>query len=228
MMQKLISIRAGLTNCYLLAEHGNCLLVDTSTKGYPEKLIKAITSRGYAMSDLKFIFLTHAHYDHAGSAKALKDASGASVIIHESEKENIAEGFMRIPKGTTPMHKFISYMGRNGPMERKIGGYAPVKADMVFSDALDLREFGFDARIIHTPGHTVGSSTLIVGDKAVVGDAMFNMTGSYYPGFANDEPTLKKTWQKLLQLDVMRYLPSHGKPIEKAKLRAYIERRSIL
>jgi glyoxylase-like metal-dependent hydrolase (beta-lactamase superfamily II) len=227
-MQKLIPIRAGFTNCFLLVENGNCLLVDTSTRDHAEKLIKAITSRGFALSDLKFIFLTHCHYDHAGSAKSIQEASGARVIVHESEKESLAEGFMRIPKGTSAIYKFISFMGRKGPMERKIGGYAPVNADMTFKDALDLSDDGFNARVIHTPGHTVGSSTLIVGDQAVVGDAMFNMTGNYYPGFANDEPVLLKTWQQLIQLDVKRYYPSHGKPIEKSKLLAFIKKRKLL
>jgi glyoxylase-like metal-dependent hydrolase (beta-lactamase superfamily II) len=227
-MQKIIPIRAGFTNCYLLVNGGQCLLVDTGTKEQSEKLMKAITTRRYTMSDLKFIFLTHSHYDHAGSAKVIQEASGAQVIIHETEKENLAEGFTRIPKGTSTVFKFISFMGRNGPMERKIGNYAPVSADMVFTDKLSLDGYGFDAEIIHTPGHTAGSSTLIVGEQAIVGDAMFNMTGNYYPGFANDEQTLKKTWQKLIQLDVKRYLPSHGKPIEKAKLLAFIERRRIL
>jgi glyoxylase-like metal-dependent hydrolase (beta-lactamase superfamily II) len=60
-----------------------------------------------------------------------------------------------------------------------------------------------------------------------VGDAMFNLSGNYYPGFANDEPTLIQTWKQLLELDVRWYYPSHGRRIEKSNLLKYLKRKNI-
>jgi glyoxylase-like metal-dependent hydrolase (beta-lactamase superfamily II) len=63
----------------------------------------------------------------------------------------------------------------------------------------------------------VGSSSLVVGDKVIVGDAMFNLGGKFYPGFANDEKTLVKSWKTFAGLEVSWYYPSHGKRIGKAQ-----------
>jgi glyoxylase-like metal-dependent hydrolase (beta-lactamase superfamily II) len=158
----------------------------------------------------------------------IKERTGAKVLVHQSEAEYLEDGFMRIPKGTSPLYKFISYMGRKGPMERKIGGYDPVQPDVTFNDSMSLEPLGFDGKVIHTPGHTRGSSTLVLDDRALVGDAMFNLSGNYYPGFANDEETLMQTWKQLLELDVKWYYPSHGRRIEKSNLVKYIKRKKIV
>jgi glyoxylase-like metal-dependent hydrolase (beta-lactamase superfamily II) len=188
-------------------------------------------SRGFSTGDLKAIFLTHAHFDHAGSVAEMQRQTGAKIILHQSEAAYLKNGFTRIPKGTTPLFKFISNMGRkgrNGRIEKFIGAYEPAEPDILFNDSLSLESLGFDAEIIHSPGHTVGSSTLITGDTALVGDAMFNLNGNYYPGFANDEETLAKTWKKLIDLNVRWYYPSHGKRIEKGKLIEFVRKKGII
>lgn len=228
MNPKLTVVRAGFTNVYFLEQNGKFLLVDTSSRGQAEKIIKSTCFQGQKPEDLIYIFLTHSHYDHAGSVAQLKSKTGAKVILHESELKYLKDGFATIPKGTNTVFKIISRLGKMGKRERKIGWYESSDAEIVFNETLSLEPFGFDAEIIHTPGHTEGSSSLIVGDKAIVGDAMFNMMGSYYPGFANDEPTLKETWKKLFALDVKWYYPSHGKRISKEKVMAEASKRKII
>ena len=217
MQTKLISFNTGFANVFLVIQDRNILLVDTGNRNKEEKILKGIASRGYKNEDIKYIFLTHSHYDHAGSAAALKEITGAKIIVHESEVDDLKEGFMRIPKGTSPLFKAISFMGRNFGLERKIGSYRSIVADITFTRTFDLNPMGFDAKIIHSPGHTKGSSSVIVGDKAIVGDAMFNMGGKFYPGFANDEKSLFETWKSLSELEVNWYYPTHGKRIGKAQ-----------
>lgn len=213
----MISLRAGIANVFLIFEKGKILLVDTGTKNQEKRILKAITSRGYKIEDLNFILLTHTHFDHAGSVARLKEITGATVVLHESEAGNLVEGFTRIPKGTNLLFRFISNMGRKSGIEKKIGSFKPCKPDIIYRDSLDMNIHGFTARIIHTPGHTKGSSTLQVGDRAFVGDAMFNLFGKVYPDFANDEELLLKTWQLLSELDVEWYYPSHGKRVRKSR-----------
>ena len=81
--------RIGFTNVYLLVEKGKALLVDTGGRGKMKKLQKAINSVGLSNNDLKYIFLSHTHYDHAGSTANLKDLTGAEVIVHKSEAKNL-------------------------------------------------------------------------------------------------------------------------------------------
>lgn len=210
--------RIGFTNVFLLIQNGQCLLVDTGSRGEEEKLRKVIISSGFKLEDLKYIFLTHTHYDHAGSTANLKDLTGAQIIVHKSEAENLLHGFKPIPKGTSLLFKVISKAGKfKESVELRVGGYPPVKPDITFENKLSLKQHGFDAEIRHIPGHTIGSSGLVVGDKAIIGDCMFNMQGMIYPGFADDEEELAKTWQMILDWDVNWFYPSHGKRFSKAE-----------
>lgn len=228
MKMKLIPFRAGFTNVYFVIENGNILLIDTGTRNLEEKILKSIKSRGYQPNDLKLIFLTHTHYDHAGSVAALKRLTGAKIIVHESEANCLVKGFTPIPKGTNPLFRFISKMGKMKRVEPKIAWYEKTRADILFQENLSLNDFGFSAEIFHSPGHTMGSSSLRSGENIFVGDAMFNLRGSFYPGFANDEEALRETWNKFSELDVKWFYPAHGKRISKDEWLKYAGRKNLL
>jgi len=210
-MIKIIPIKAGVGNCFLVIQNNKFFLVDTGNAGYEDKILTAITSRGLNPLDLQFIFLTHTHYDHAGSAYAIKEKTGSKIIVHESEADYLINGFHPIPNGTSPFFKIIIAFGRIN--EKSRSSFKAVIPDITFSDSIDLQEFGLDAKIIHTPGHTKGSSCLIIDKYAFVGDTMFNIMGKIYPPFANDTDLLIKSWKKLHDSNLCYYYPAHGKRI---------------
>lgn len=228
MKTKFISFRSGFTNVYLLIHDRNILLVDTGTRNLENKILKFITSRGFKINDLKLIFLTHTHYDHTGCVAKLKQLTGAKVIVHVSEAGFLKEGFTHIPKGTNPLFKFISWMGRRERIEQKMAWYEKTEPDIIFNERLAMQSLGFEAEIFHSPGHTFGSSSLKVGDRVIVGDAMFNLKGSYWPGFADDEKTLRITWKKFSEMDVSWFYPGHGKRISKENFLSYAQKKGIL
>ncbi|MBP1668661.1 MAG: Zn-dependent hydrolase, partial [Bacteroidetes bacterium] len=90
--------------------------------------------------------------------------------------------------------------------------YDPCKADLVIEERFDLNDLGFNAYILHTPGHTPGSISLIVDDEiALVGDCMFGVfRNSAFPPFALDSDQLIESWKKLLDTGCRLFLPSHG------------------
>ncbi len=216
METKIIPVQAGVGAAYLVITGNRFFLVDTGSPGKGMKMLKAITSRGLNPEHLSFIFLTHTHYDHAGSTAQLKKLTGAKIIVQALEAGKLSNGYSGTPNGTNPLFKGISYLGKR--FKSPLNMYEPVEADVVFEEKLDLKEYGIDGYIIHTPGHTSGSSSLILGTKAFVGDAMFHWWKYIYPPFANDEATLLKSWEKLLNLQVDTYFPAHGKPLVKDKV----------
>ena len=216
MSLKIIPIRTGVGNAYLVIADKDFFLVDSGTSGHEKKIVKAITSRGLELNKLQFIFLTHTHYDHAGCAAFLKKLTNTKIIVHTSEAEKLASGYSGVPNGTNPLFKVISFFGKK--IKKPFHVFEPVEPDITFNEKFDLAEFGIQGQIIHTPGHTSGSSSLIIENMAFVGDTVFNIMSFIYPTFANDENTLLMSWKKLLNQDVDTYYPAHGKPLSKDKL----------
>lgn len=92
-----------------------------------------------------------------------------------------------------------------------------LKVDIVLEGDEDLHEFGVSGRVIHTPGHTEGSISLILSDgKAIVGDLMMGgilfKKVPHYPLFANDISRLRESIRKIIQLSPKVIYASHGGP----------------
>jgi glyoxylase-like metal-dependent hydrolase (beta-lactamase superfamily II) len=94
----------------------------------------------------------------------------------------------------------------------------PARVDIALEDGgLSLEEFGIPAQVVYTPGHTLGSlSILLENGDAIVGDLA--MSAKYLrlspgtPIFAEDAGMIKPSWKKLLDLGAKQIFPAHGKP----------------
>lgn len=207
--QKIISFRIGYSNSILLINGENSVLVDTGTKNQGELLLQKIIDCGLNPGDIKLIILTHTHFDHTANTQFLKEKTGAQVVVHESEKESLSNGFTKIPKGTLPFTKVTSWLGRN--LVPFIGKYKAVKPDIVVKSMLDLTPWNINGFVLHTPGHTDGSISVILGKEALVGDTFFNRGYNIiFPPFADSPETLLKTWQMLFDLGIKEIYPGHG------------------
>ncbi|MEX2599560.1 MAG: MBL fold metallo-hydrolase, partial [Dehalococcoidia bacterium] len=69
-------------NIFLLASGDGLTLVDSGLPGDARAILRFIQALGHDTAELRRIILTHGHPDHTGSAKALRDATGAEVLIH--------------------------------------------------------------------------------------------------------------------------------------------------
>lgn len=181
------------------------VLVDTGLGKYRNKLMKNLDNLLNGKK-LSYLVLTHAHYDHVENASIIREKYGAKIIIHRNEAEYLMQGTTPIPNGTNFLTHMVVYMGK------RINGlkmYQKASADIKVDDYYSLSP---NCYLIHTPGHTDGSMTLIVDDEvALVGDAMFGVfRGSVFPPFANDVPNMIRSWNKLLQTSCNIYLPGHG------------------
>jgi glyoxylase-like metal-dependent hydrolase (beta-lactamase superfamily II) len=169
----------GPINIYLIAEDP-ITLIDTGPK--TDEAIAALTFQikqfGFRIEDIQRIILTHTHEDHCGLANWLQQISGAPVYVHEWERSNLAErGKTRINKNL--LEKIGVTTEELNQMEQH---YAQVKSYAEAVENLktyrDEHEFEFASgslSVVHTPGHTPGSSclwraatrTLIAGDTVL-------------------------------------------------------------
>lgn len=79
-------------NIYMVDTGEGVVLIDSGTGLDPERVDANIESHGYTMQDIKAIFLTHYHGDHACGAARLQKLSGAPIYAPELEADAIREG----------------------------------------------------------------------------------------------------------------------------------------
>lgn len=139
------------------------------------------------------------------------------------ESEFAQKGYGPLPKATMFVTRPIAYLGKL--LERKVAPFTPFTVDIPVDEYLSLNETGLNIEIIHTPGHTQGSISVIVDREiAIVGDAMFGVfPGSIFPPFANDVPLMKRSWKKLLDTGCVLFLPGHGRKINRELLEKKIK-----
>ena len=174
--------------------------------------------------------MTHVHYDHVGALSAVRERCGCPVAVHTKERSILESGLSVLPSGTNPFADAVLHMG-DRLVERGIFGFKPVKPDIIVDDEMDLSPFGVEGKIVPTPGHTVGSISVLLPDhNAYVGDTVitFPFFPSYpiYPPFADNHGMLLETWELLLNRNVRRIHQAHGREVSNDQLRrAYESRR---
>lgn len=195
---------------FLIYRPGEAILVDCGTSGSEEKILETISRAGLTPTMVKLLILTHAHFDHAGSAGKLKELTGCKIMVHFSEAARLEKGFAPIPNGTRWKAKLLVSLGRT--FARQIGKFPGAKADLLVKEFSDLQAFGFTGRVIHTPGHTHGSMVVLLKNgELFAGDTLFGLEGKqHFPPFAEDLPALIRSWEKIRELNVKTIYPAHG------------------
>lgn len=223
-MEKILRIKAGTSNVYLIKNGLNSILIDAGNKNKHKKIARVIRKHGLKETDIKLIILTHTHYDHTGSLAELKKRTGAKVVVSENEAEALKKGCTPYPKGTNAFFRFIVMIGKK--FFSSMAQFSPVQPDILVDDNFDLSEYDFKGYIASTPGHTDGSITVILEDKyAVLGDTAFSIFPQVYPPFANNPELLGRSWEKLLKSGIIYCFPGHGRPFPVEKLQRTFEKK---
>jgi len=205
---RIIRILSGRSNVFLVTNGTKNILVDTGC-GFEWRLLLLRLNK-LTVYHIDCLILTHSHFDHAGNATRIRKIFKTPVIIHSKEARNLASGLSPVPAGTFGWSKVIVKMLSGiGPL---IGRYRSCRNDINVDSIYEMDDFGINAYIMHTPGHTAGSVSVIIDNEiAIVGDTMFGIfPGSAFPPFAEDQRQLVNSWGKLLDTGCSLFLPSHG------------------
>lgn len=178
-------------NCYLLDEDGKALLIDPADSA--DFILEQIQRQNL---DLVGIVATHGHFDHVMAAGEIQ-LSYPHLSLHINKKDEFL--LRRLPE--TAKH-FLGF----DPTVVPVRLTADLKAGMITIDT-------FTFQVIHTPGHTPGSSCLYFKERGILfsGDTLFQSGIGRYDFDYSDKADLKNSLQKILKLpEETRILPGHG------------------
>lgn len=211
---KIYPFTLGIDHCYLI-QGDRIIMIDGGAPNQAKCFLKSLERLSIQPTDIHLLILTHGHWDHIGSANAIKKLTGASIALHRREEEWLERSLKPLPPGVTPWgHVFVSLMAVFMPLV-----HIPASdVDIVLGDSeVSLAEYGIPGNIIYTPGHTYGSvSILLEGGEAFVGDLAMNgfplRFKAGFPILAEDMQKVRESWQMLLDRGARTVYPGHGKP----------------
>ena len=181
------------TNCWLVSDGAGGPLVVIDPAGDDadaERLIEAVDDR-----EVAWVVLTHGHFDHLGAVEPLVAATGAPIAIHEADAHRITDP---APAGTGGA--LFGYDHVSPPADRVLRD-----GDIVEAGALSLQ-------VLHTPGHTKGSISLVGHGHLFSGDTLFagSVGRSDFPG-GDPRELAQSIAERLAPLpDETRVHPGHG------------------
>ena len=139
-------------NCYLIIdEKANAsALVDCSV--WNEKMEELIGD-----TELKYILLTHGHYDHIGGVKEVQKRYGAKAVISDEDKEMLSNPVYSLAAITRSTQDCTT-------------------PDLIVKDGDELELGNIKIKVLSTPGHTKGGVCYIADNALFSGDTLFCMS----------------------------------------------------
>lgn len=185
----IVNVGYDSTNFYLLDIKNGKLLVDCGFPGTLPKLSAELKRKGCSIGEIKYFLPTHYHPDHAGLAQELT-GHGIKLIALEEQAGGIPALTEFFKSKKYPYHEFHP-------------------GNTINLKCTDSRRFlaglGLNGEILHTPGHSPDSVTLILDDG-------FAFTGDLKPVFtlSEDDKLSKESWDKINCHKIKRIYPGHG------------------
>ena len=189
--------------CYLIVTPKGNILINTGLAASLATIKANIEALGFKFSATKILLTTQAHYDHMGAMAAIKEITGAEMMVDEGDSTVVADG---------------------GRSDYALGGnscsYTPVRINRILHNGDTIQLGDMKLVMLHHPGHTKGScsflfdvkdkkrsySVLIANMPTIVTDKKFSDIPAY-PGIESDY-TYSLDAMKDLSFDI--WLASHA------------------
>lgn len=200
-------IRLRMSLAYLIESDNELILVDAGLRGEEGRILAEMArlNRG----ELGLIYITHAHLDHYGSAAAVRRMTGAPIAIHKSDAPAMAAGETRLGSARGQGKLLAALLPLVNPLLRP----EPAEADILLDDDQHLDNLRLKMQALYTPGHTVGSTCLIVEDTIAFSGDLVTTTGRPHVqrAFAEDWDQISHSVRRLQQSAPEWVFPGHGR-----------------
>ena len=197
-------------NVFLVRDAGEAVLVDSGFSDDESFNQRMEMLREAGVERLKYIFLTHHHYDHSSGAHRLRAATGAQIVVHRDEEplltsaEEEETGDFEIPED----QKEAREQARKWRAEA-----AKATPDVRVSDGEVLTVGGLHLRCMHLPGHTAGHLCLLLEEDSLLfaGDNVLGVgTAAIGPPPHGDMAEYLRSLEKMRDAGAALLVPGHG------------------
>jgi hydroxyacylglutathione hydrolase len=194
---------------YMILDNG-ITLIDAGMGHSEKRILEEIKKSGYGPADIRQIIVTHAHPDHIGGLKALRDISGARVMASAVDADAV-EGTKPVP---IPKSSFaMAFLLR---LIRPFLRHVPCPVDVRLRDKDVIPVLG-GLVVVELPGHTPGNIGLYCPSKNVLfsGDTL-RMKGDEFIeplNYQGNETQSLASIKKMGSLDYEVMLSGHDQPI---------------
>lgn len=215
-------------NVHLIVDGGEGALVDA---GFPDddSISKRLEMLGqFRDLRLRYIVITHHHFDHASGAHKLREASGARIVMHKDEAPLLRRAATEeLPSDVEVPPERKEWQERTRRWREEAAKGAP---DDLVSDGDTLGIGGLTLRMVHSPGHTAGhlSPFLEAGRVLFAGDNVLGVgTTAVPPPPHGDMAQYVDSLRKMQSLEAKVMCCGHGPAVREPdrKLQELIDHR---
>jgi glyoxylase-like metal-dependent hydrolase (beta-lactamase superfamily II) len=195
-------------NCFLIKKEDEYFMVDTGFTASRRQVEIELERLGCSPGALKLILITHGDFDHTGNAVYLRQKFGTKIAMHAGDAGMLKNGDMfyqrkfdnRLLRGI--MKAFLPFKVENRGI-----------ADIFLADGASLAEFGLEACIYNTPGHSTGSICILTAEGDLFAGDLLNNSGNkpMLNTMMYDKDAGNASLERLKTLSIKTVYPGHGK-----------------
>jgi glyoxylase-like metal-dependent hydrolase (beta-lactamase superfamily II) len=200
--------RAGIIAATALETEDGLALFDTGPESTFETIVAQLPERGFSVQDVRHVFLSHIHFDHAGAAWRFAEL-GATIYVHPRGAPHLIDPTKLVASATR------LYGGEMKRLWGTIAAIAPERVRVLEDNAL-IRIAPFEIRAIATPGHASHHHIYHWDDNVFGGDVAGVRLGSGppVPPFVPPELEIESWRESIAKIRALNpaklYLPHFG------------------
>ena len=216
-----------IMNTWLYPTGDGWVMIDTGYENSYAAVLKKLRKMHIRLEEVRYLFLTHAHDDHAGFLEEwMTKHPHTQVIAHEKAIDGLRKGQNGFDGGCSTTMAFLScqLMALLGNSEHRYPCLSEAHlAKIITLNEVKLEEIEseLNGKILFTPGHTVDSISLLVDGNLFCGDAAMNGLPSSHKItiWVEDKVAFENSWDVMLASSAKKIYPAHGRPFCPCKLR---------
>ena len=229
----LINLGNRVVNNFLISSDIGYILIDTGYAGGFPRFMKKLQKNHIHPEEIKYIFLTHAHDDHAGFLNDVLAATDSDVILHAKAVDGLKRGQNSFEGGCSSRLAWLScqILALSGHGEHRYPAIQEEYTDRLIPiDSDRFRALIFPYEVLETPGHTADHISLLAGDILFCGDAAMNGIPSVRRTtiWIESPQQYRQSWETIIKKEPNMVYPAHGKPFKTADLRKNLKTLDVI